>query len=211
MFPCRKKQSSTVTTIWKLGLSPFSTRRLFSREATFSLVGVAYHISKCDADKGKSRFARKKSPSGKRALKGMSNTLYIKLFYWFIISCLVLKIFWLKAMRFPPSWMIFYLIHDGFGDVTSEISHIKVLLGDQIQIGRCFKGFEWFCYLKKCPEYNFDLIMVSGCQDKNIAWPCMWRNVHIYKNPRWRTSHCFQSKYFRNLERYVKSVKEFNI
>ena len=50
-------------------LSPFSTRRLFSREATFSFVGVAYHISKCDdADKGKSRFARKKSPSGKRAL-----------------------------------------------------------------------------------------------------------------------------------------------
>ena len=45
----------------------FSTRRLFSREATFSFVGVAYHISKCDADKGKSRFARKKSPSGKRA------------------------------------------------------------------------------------------------------------------------------------------------
>ena len=52
----------------KLHLSPFSTRRLFSREATFSFVGVAYHISKCDADKGKSRFARKKSPSGKRAL-----------------------------------------------------------------------------------------------------------------------------------------------
>ena len=49
-------------------LSPFSTRRLFSREATFSFVGVAYHISKRDADKGKSRFARKKSPSGKRAL-----------------------------------------------------------------------------------------------------------------------------------------------
>ena len=49
-------------------LSPFSTRRLFSREVTFSFVGVAYHISKCDADKGKSRFARKKSPSGKRAL-----------------------------------------------------------------------------------------------------------------------------------------------
>ena len=45
-------------------------------------------------------------------------------------------------MRFPPSWMIFYLINDGFGDVTSGISHIKVLLGDQIQIGRCFKGFE---------------------------------------------------------------------
>ena len=50
-------------------LSPFSTRRLFSREATFSFVGVSYHISKCDADKGKSRFARKKSPSGKRALR----------------------------------------------------------------------------------------------------------------------------------------------
>ena len=49
-------------------LSPFSTRRLFSSEATFSCVGVAYHISKFDANKGKSRFARKKSPSGKRAL-----------------------------------------------------------------------------------------------------------------------------------------------
>ena len=50
----------------KTALSPFSTRRLFSRETTFSFVGVAYHISKCDTDKGKSRFARKKSPSGKR-------------------------------------------------------------------------------------------------------------------------------------------------
>ena len=51
-------------------LSPFSTGRRFSRDATFSFVGVAYDISKCDADKGKSRFARKKSPSRKRALYG---------------------------------------------------------------------------------------------------------------------------------------------
>ena len=56
-------------------LSPFSTRRLFSREATFSFVGVAYGISKCDADKGKSGFARKKSPSGKRALTSTENCL----------------------------------------------------------------------------------------------------------------------------------------
>ena len=49
-------------------LSPFSTRRLFSREATFSFVGVAFADVISDADKGKSRFARKKSPSGKRAL-----------------------------------------------------------------------------------------------------------------------------------------------
>ena len=49
-------------------LSPFSTRRLFSREATFSFVGIAFADVISDADKGKSRFARKKSPSGKRAL-----------------------------------------------------------------------------------------------------------------------------------------------
>ena len=49
-------------------LSPFSTRRLFSPEATFSFVGIAFADVISDADKGKSRFARKKSPSGKRAL-----------------------------------------------------------------------------------------------------------------------------------------------
>ena len=48
-------------------LSPFSTRRLFSREATFSFVGIAFADVISDADTGKSRFARKKSPSGKRA------------------------------------------------------------------------------------------------------------------------------------------------
>ena len=42
--------------------------RLFSREATFSFVGFAFADVISDADKGKSRFARKKSPSGKRAL-----------------------------------------------------------------------------------------------------------------------------------------------
>ena len=49
-------------------LSPFSTGRLFSREATFSFVGIAFADVISDADKGKSRFARKKLPSGKRAL-----------------------------------------------------------------------------------------------------------------------------------------------
>ena len=52
-----------------LPLSPFSTRRPFSREATFSFVGIAFVDVISDADKGKSRFARKKSPSGKRALQ----------------------------------------------------------------------------------------------------------------------------------------------
>ena len=47
--------------------SLFSTRWLFSREATFSFVGIAFADVISDADKGKSRFARKKSPSGKRA------------------------------------------------------------------------------------------------------------------------------------------------
>ena len=39
----------------------------FSREATLSFVGIAFADVISDADKGKSRFARKKSPSGKRA------------------------------------------------------------------------------------------------------------------------------------------------
>ena len=42
-----------------LALSPFSTRRLFSREATFSFVGIAFADVISDADKGKSRSARK--------------------------------------------------------------------------------------------------------------------------------------------------------
>ena len=48
---------SSTGTINLVGFSstfkPVSTRRLFSREATFSFVGVAYHISKCDAEKEK--------------------------------------------------------------------------------------------------------------------------------------------------------------
>ena len=51
------------------GLSPFSTRRLFSREATFSFVGIAFADVISDADKGKSRFARKMSLSEKRVLR----------------------------------------------------------------------------------------------------------------------------------------------
>ena len=56
-----------------LALSPFSTRRLFSREATFSFVGIAFADVINDADKGKSHFARKKSPSGKGALSRREN------------------------------------------------------------------------------------------------------------------------------------------
>ena len=67
---------ATTSVVGGRRLSPFSTRRLFSREATFSFVGVANHVSKCDADKGKSRFARKKSPSGKRALDNWATTLF---------------------------------------------------------------------------------------------------------------------------------------
>ena len=55
-------------TFHSLLLSPFSTRRRFSREATFSFVGIAFADVMSDADKGKSRFARKKSRSEKRAL-----------------------------------------------------------------------------------------------------------------------------------------------
>jgi hypothetical protein len=39
-------------------LSPFSTRRICSREATFSFVGIAYHVSKSNAGKAKgNKFA----------------------------------------------------------------------------------------------------------------------------------------------------------
>ena len=31
--------------------------------------------------------------------------------------------------------------------------------------------------------------------------------MHILNNPRWRTVHCFQWKYFKNQARYEKSVK----
>ena len=46
----------------------FRWATFFARSDFFLCRRRAYHISKCDADKGKSRFARKKSPSGKRAL-----------------------------------------------------------------------------------------------------------------------------------------------
>ena len=54
---------------WKRALSPFSTRRLFSREATFPLSASLITSANATPTKGKSRFARKKSPSGKRALE----------------------------------------------------------------------------------------------------------------------------------------------
>ena len=61
-------------------LSPFSTRRIRSREATFSFVGVAFADVISDADKGKSRFARKKSPSGERALRlGNTGNMFLQL------------------------------------------------------------------------------------------------------------------------------------
>ena len=62
------RRSKTSNKLVSHPLSPFSTRRLFSREATFSFVGIAFTDVISDADKGKSRFVRKKSPSGKRAL-----------------------------------------------------------------------------------------------------------------------------------------------
>ena len=62
-------------------LSPFSTRRLFSREATFSFVGIAFADVISDADKGKSRFARKKSPNGKRALVGQYVVVLLQVVY----------------------------------------------------------------------------------------------------------------------------------
>jgi hypothetical protein len=37
--------------------------------------------------------------------------------------------------------------------------------------------------------------MISGCLDKNIAWPLLWRDMHIYKNLRWRRFHFFWLKY----------------
>jgi hypothetical protein len=43
-------------------VSPFSTRELVHAK---QLVSIPYHVSRSDADKGKSRFARKNSPSGK--------------------------------------------------------------------------------------------------------------------------------------------------
>jgi hypothetical protein len=31
-------------------------------------------------------------------------------------------------------------INGSFGDITTRINHIKVLVADQILIGKCFKG-----------------------------------------------------------------------
>ena len=115
--------------------------------------------------------------------------------YRFFISRLVFEIFSLEVMRCQPSWIIFYLINGSFGDVTTGINHIKVFVADQILIGRCFKGFKWSWYFQAHTEYNFECKMISGCLDKNIAWPLLWRNMHIYKNPRWRTFNFFRLKY----------------
>jgi hypothetical protein len=116
-------------------------------------------------------------------------------FTYSCISCLVLEIFSLEIMRCQPSWINFWFINGSFGDVTTGINHIKAFVADQILIGRCFKGFKWSWYFEGHTEYHFECKIISGCLDKNIAWPLLWRNLHIYKNPRWRTFHFFRLKY----------------
>jgi hypothetical protein len=86
---------------------------------------------------------------------------------------------YLEVLRSPPSWIHFL---SSFGDVTTGINHIKVFVANQILIGRCFKGFEWSWYFEGQTEYSFACKMIRGCLDKNIAWPLLWRDMHIYKN-----------------------------
>jgi hypothetical protein len=121
--------------------------------------------------------------------------LFNNFFYLFCISCWVLEIFSLEEMRCQPSWINFWFINGSFGDVTTGINHIKAFVADQILIGRCFKGFKWSWYFEGHTENNFECKMISGCLDRNIAWPLLWRNLYIYKNPRWRTFHFFRLKY----------------
>ena len=40
-------------------------------------------------------------------------------------------------MSCPPSWISCDLINDGFGDVESRVSHIKLLLCDLVTISAC--------------------------------------------------------------------------
>jgi hypothetical protein len=122
--------------------------------------------------------------------------LFNNFFYRFFISCFVLEIFSLEVMRCQPSWIHFLSHYGSFGDVTTGINHINVFVADQILIGRCFKGFKWSWYLQGHTEYNFECKMISGCLDKSIVWPLLWRIMHIYKNPRWRTFHFFRLKTF---------------
>jgi hypothetical protein len=117
--------------------------------------------------------------------------LYINFFCRFFISCLVLEIFSLELTRCPPSWTNVC----SFGDVITGINHVKVLIVDQILIGRCFKGFEWSWYFEGQTDHSFECKMISGCLDKNIAWPLLWCDMHIYKKWRWRTFHFFRSKH----------------
>ena len=68
LFQRQKKNVSDYDDVWyrrrhclsaNVSISPFSTRRLFSREATSSFVGIAFADVISDADKGKRRFVRK--------------------------------------------------------------------------------------------------------------------------------------------------------
>jgi hypothetical protein len=60
------------------------------------------------------------------------------------------------------------------------------------------------------PKYNFGLIMTIAYLAKICAWPCLWRNVHIHNNPRWRTAQwCITIfvKIFRELNNIWRSCK----
>jgi hypothetical protein len=86
--------------------------------------------------------------------------------------------------------------------------HINVFIADQILIGRCFKGFEWSWYFEGQTEYSFECKMISGCLDKNIAWPLLWRDMHIYKIEDGGHFIPFDQNICRSKQEMKKTVKE---
>jgi hypothetical protein len=43
----------------------------------------------------------------------------------------------------------------------------------------CLKSCQSLSYLKWLSKYDFGLIITNCSVDKILAWPCLWRNMHI--------------------------------
>jgi hypothetical protein len=126
--------------------------------------------------------------------------LYVKLFYLYFISCLLLRIFWSKEMKSPPSsifvdmWChvnnrghaIFLsrqqliILHSKLYSVcpSKYQDHSKPLKRLPINIWSTTNTFIWF------------IIPVVT----SPKLPLMRSKIY----PRWRTSHYFKWKYFKN-------------
>jgi hypothetical protein len=124
---------------------------------------------------------------------------YIKLFYRFFISCLLLQIFWLKGIKCPPS-LIFVDMHG-----TSQQGSRKIFI--QTNTNHLYSKLYSVCpskYQDHSKPLKHDLPINIWSAMNTFIWlipvvaspklPLM--RSKMYR--RWRTSHYFKWKYFKN-------------